>query len=362
MIIIERYIFKSFIYTFLSCVFILWIIYIIGDIFGFLDEILRERIPFTSLAAFYMYLTPFIIGQTMPISTLIACVFILGNLNRQNEITALRASGIGVWSILRPMLVAAFIVSLFMFVVNDKLLPPAMQMANRIRYEKLDIGKRGSSQSVKIKGVALWGSGNRIVYAEKFDIKNNVLEGVIVHQQDKDQNLILRIDAKKANWVDDKWVAEDVIMFEMNNRGEFISDPIVKNELPLEITETPTDFVNEHSKPENMSYAQLRKYIKIFATGSSRTYRRFSVDLNNKIAFPFACIVTILISAPFALSSKRGGALIGMATGILVAILYIPVMGIVLALGKGGTFPPLFAAWFTNFLFGGAGIYFLSKY
>ncbi|UCD54814.1 MAG: LptF/LptG family permease, partial [Candidatus Omnitrophota bacterium] len=86
MVIVERYIFKGFIRTFLFCVFILWILFIIGDIFGFLDEILREHIPFSNLAAFYWYFTPFILMQIIPVSTLIACVYLLGNLNKHNEI------------------------------------------------------------------------------------------------------------------------------------------------------------------------------------------------------------------------------------------------------------------------------------
>ena len=79
MVIVERYIFKGFIWTFLFCVFILWLLFVIGDIFGFLDEILRERIPATNLAAFYWYLTPFILTQIIPVSALIACVYVLGN-------------------------------------------------------------------------------------------------------------------------------------------------------------------------------------------------------------------------------------------------------------------------------------------
>ncbi|MFC1576656.1 LptF/LptG family permease [Candidatus Omnitrophota bacterium] len=131
MVIVDRYIFKSFITIFTFCIFFLWMLYIIGDIFGFLDEILKERIPVSSLAAFYWYMTPFILTQIIPVSTLIACVFLLGNLNRSNEITAFRASGISIWRILKPMLIGAFIISLFTFVLNDRLLPPACYVCEK---------------------------------------------------------------------------------------------------------------------------------------------------------------------------------------------------------------------------------------
>jgi len=364
MVIIDRYIFKNFITSFLFCVFILWVLYIVGDIFGFLDEILRERIPATSLIAFYWYLTPFILTQMIPVSSLIACVFVLGNLNKHNEITALRASGISVWKMLRPMLITAFVVSLFVFVLNDRLLPPAMRLANRIRYEKLDVGKRGKAQSIKVNNVALYGEGNRIIFAREFDIKNNILKDVIIHRHDRKNDLILKISVQEMYWADgQKWRGRGVIQCKMNNRGEFIGEPkISSEEIDIPVFETPTDFVNNQWKPEFMSFTQLKKYIRIFATGGERTYRRLLVDLNYKLAFPFTCMVTILISAPFALSTKRGGALLGMAKGIVIALLYIPLMAVGLALGKGGVLPPSLGAWFSNILFGGLGIYLLNKF
>ncbi len=362
MVIIERYIFKGFILTFIFCVLVLWVMFIIGDIFGFLDEILREHIPIASLAAFYWYFTPFALTQIIPISALIACVYLLGNLNRHSEITALRASGVSIWKILRPMLVAAFIISLLVFVLNDRLLPPAMRMANRIRYEKLDVGKRGKSQSIKVKNVAIYGYGNKIIFAREFDIKKNVLKDIIIHQQDVKNDLILKISAQKIYWENGKWRGNNVVVYRLNKKGEFIGEPVVSEETVVAIAETPTDFVNNQWKPEYMSYAQLKRYIDIFATGSKKTYRRLLVDLNHKLAFPFTCVITILISAPFALSTRRGGVLLGMAKGIVIALLYIPVMAIGLALGKHGVFPPFVGAWFSNVLFGGLGIYLLNKF
>ena len=363
MVILDKYIFKGFIFTFLFCVIILWVFYIIGDVFGFLDEILREGIPASSLIDFYINLTPFIIIQIMPVSILIACVFILGNLNRQNEVTAMRASGISIWEMLRPMLICAFVVSLFVFIINDKILPNAMRRANRIRYEELDVGKRGKDAATKVKKVALYGEGNRIIYAAEFDIDNNILKDVIIHQHGLEHDLVLKISAKEMRWNGFKWVGEDVVIYKMNNKGEFIGDPTIAKTRMILIDETPTDFINYQWKPEYMSFGQLKKYTKAFATGSKKTYRSLLVDLNYKIAFPFTCMITILISAPFTLSTRRGGALVGMAKGIIIAVAGIPtLMAFGLALAKGGTVPPFLGAWLSNIVFGGIGIYFINRY
>jgi len=364
MIIVARYIFKGFIGIFLFCTFILWILFVIGDIFGFLDEILRTHIPLASLIRFYWYLTPFILTQIIPIASLIACVYLLGNLNKHNEITALRASGISIWEVLRPIIAATFVISLAVFILNDRCLPSAMRIANRIRYEKLDAGKRGSSHSgIKIENVAIYGHGNRIIFARSFDIQKNILNDVIIHQHDVKNDLVLRFSAQTVYWTKkNNWRAKNVILYKMNNKGEFIGDPVIAKEMDAGLRETPTDFINNQWKPEFMSFMQLKRYMRIFAAGSKKTYKRFLVDLNHKVAFPFTCMVMVLISAPFALSTKRGGALLGMAKAIVIALLYIPFMAIGIALGKGGALPPFIGAWFSNILFGGVGIYLLKKY
>ncbi len=363
MVIIEKYVFKGFIWLFLLCLVLLWVLYIIGDIFGFLDEILKAGISVSSLAAFYYYLTPFILTQTIPISALIASVYLLGNLNRDNEITAMRASGISVWEILKPILATAFLVSLCVFILNDRLLPGAMRKANRIRYEKLDVAKRGKSGTINVYNVAIYGKGDKIIFAKRFDIQKEMLEDIIIHQHDARQDLILKISAKNIYWTKNKkWRGKDVVIYKTDNSGRFIGDPIVAAEMDMPMTETPTDFVNNQWKPEFMSYKRLKGYMDVFATSSKKTYRRLLVDLNYKISFPFACVMTILISAPFTLSTQRGKALIGMAKGIVVALLYVPVMAVGLALGKGGMLPPVLGAWFGNIIFSAAGIYLLSKY
>ncbi len=124
------------------------------------------------------------------------------------------------------------------------------------------------------------------------------------------------------------WRGKDVVVFKTDNSGRFIGKPVVAAEMDIPMTETTTDFVNNQWKPEFMSYNRLKDYMKVFATSSKRTYRRFLVDLNYKIAFPFACVVTVLISTPFTLCAHRGKALMGMAKGIILALLYVPVRSV----------------------------------
>ena len=357
--IIDRYVFKSFIFIFLFCSVFLYVLYVVGDIFGFLDEILREHIGADSLFLFYMYMFPFVITQIAPVSCLLAGVFTLGNLNMHNEITAFRASGIGLFKILTPVLTGAAVISAALFIINDRVVPDSMRMANKVRYEQLEVGKRGSSKV--IRNVAIYGQGNKIIFAKKFDMERNELDDIIIHEQSRTQNTIGKTTIMKMKWQDNKWIGTDMVVYRINQEGDFVSTPEMYSRGIINIRETPLDFINNQWNPQFMSYNQLKKYLEVFLAGSKMAKMRFTVDLYYKLSFPFSCIAMILISAPFTLVTRRGGALIGMAKGILIGLIYVPLVAVGIALGRGGILPPFLGAWLANLTLGGTGLFFVLK-
>jgi len=357
--IIDRYIFKSYISAFFFCLVFLYGLYVVGDVFGFIDEILRDRIAFSALFYFYLYMLPYVITQMAPVSCLLACVFILGNLNRHNEITALRASGIGLFKILQPMLLGAVIVGACLFILNDRVVPNSMMIANKIRYEKLELGKRGSSKI--LSNVAIFGQGNRLIFARRFDTGKNQLDEVIIHRQDAEQNVTSKMSIKNMRWTGQRWIGTEVVMYHINEKGEFLGVPEIFPELEIKLPEKPIEFLNNQWQPQFMSYSRLKKFLHVFMGGSKLAHMRYSVDLQYKISFPFSCLAMILVAAPFTLVTRRGAALTGMVKGILLALSYIPLVALGLALGKGGHLPPFLAAWLANIVLGGIGLYLTIK-
>lgn len=358
--IIDRYIFASFILIFLFCSVFLYALFVVGDIFGFLDEILREHIGAGALASFYFHMMPFVLTQIAPIACLLSSVFLLGNLNRHNEITALKASGVSLLKILQPMLLGAAVISVCVFLLNDKIVPHSMRMANKIRYEDLEVGKRGSSKIMR--NVAIYGYGNKIIFSKKFDFGKNVLEDTIIHTYDQSQKIVHKISVKTMLWKNNKWLGKNVVIYYIDKNGAFIGMPEIYEEKQIPLKESPLDFINNQWQPQFMSYAQLKKYLTVFLAGSKFAQRRLTVDLYYKVSFPFSCLVMILVAAPFTLVTARGAALLGMAKGILIALTYIPIVAVGLALGKGGTLPPFLAAWLANIVLGGTGLYLTLKH
>jgi len=357
---LEKYICKSYITTFLFCITLLMVLGVIGDILGFLDDIFKNNIPLASILLFYFYFAPFAFVNMVPFACLISAVFVFNNLSKNHEITAIITSGISIWKVIKPVFLVTCILCLATFIVNEKLVPTAMEKATRIRQEELETGDE--KEKGTIKNLAVYGKGDQIIFAKEYNPGKRELGNVIIHKQNKDRVIVKKISARSVKWRDDGfWLGTDVMVFKMGPDGEFTWGPEVHKNRKMPIREGPDDFLNTQWDPKLMSYRQLERYIKILRFSSPAAVRRFLVDLNYKLAFPFMAMVIILVGIPFSIATGRANALIGMAKGITLPMLYLPVMAFSLALGKGGVLPPVLAAWLSNIVFAVWGIYLINK-
>ena len=358
--ILEKYVLKSFVCSFLFCITLLIVLGIIGDILGFLDDIFKHDIPLGSIMAFYFYLAPFAFVNMLPFACLLSAVYVFNTLSKNHEVTAVVASGLSLWELLRPVLLVTFLFCLVAFIVNDRVVPSTMEKSNRIKKEELQ--NREDKKEQGIEDIAVYGKGDQIIFAKSFVPATKTLSHVIIHKQDPEHVITEKISARLVKWdYSGVWKGEDVVVFKVDAEGDFISDPEVHKTLDIYIEETPEDFLNNQWDPRFMSYGQLKEYLKVFNVGSTSTVRRLVVDLNYKLALPFTALITVLVGVPFSIETGRASALIGMARGITIAILYLPVMAVSLALGKGGVLPPAVSAWLCNVIFMFIGIYFVNR-
>ncbi|HNX91534.1 MAG TPA: LptF/LptG family permease, partial [Candidatus Omnitrophota bacterium] len=301
--IIEKYILRSYLVSVVFCLLLLVVVGVVGDILGFLDDIFKNNIPLDSILKFYLYFAPFAFVNMVPFSCLLAAVFVFNNLSKNHEISAIITSGISLWDLMKPVLVATFMICLITFIVNETVVPASMEKANRIRQEKLE--SSDEKQQV-IKNMAVYGKGDQIIFAKEYSKADKRMDSVIIHKQNKSQVVVQKINARTVKWRDDGyWLGKDVLVFNLADNGDFSLDPQYYETRKMPILEKPGDFANAQWDPKMMSYRKLKAYIKILGHNSPTTVRRFLVDLHYKLAFPFAALVIILVGIPFSITTGR---------------------------------------------------------
>ena len=359
--IIDRYMTRAFLGPFIWCVFVFIIMAVIIDIFSFIENIVKFKIPVTSIIAFYVYYTPTIFLQVVPMAVLLSTIYVLSNLNKHNEITAMKSSGISLWRILTPILIMGVLISLVTFIVNDKVIPVSSRVSSAIRRDELEKEKRKASQGKIIQNVAIYGAGNRIVFARNYDTERKTLEDIIIHEHDASENLISKITAQSGAWTAEGWEFHKVIIYKIDNAGRILRETAFFNKKIVPLKEKPGDFANREWRADYVSYKELKRYIKNFKGSSTKLVKGLLVDLHYKIAFPCISFIIILIGAPFAIITTRGGVLIGIGMSLAIGLLYYAFIAISLAFGKAGMLPPMISAWLGNIVFAVLGVYLVNK-
>ncbi len=357
--IMDRYILKEFVFAFLYCLTAFILLYIIADLFNYIDEMVRNHVPAKTVLVYYAAFTPTILVQVCPMGVLLATIYTLSTLKKTNEITAMRVSGVSLWRIIMPILFMGAILSIVVFVINDRVVPELMPIASKIRDKDIKQKKKGA-KSV-IENIAVFAAGNRIIYARSFDTKRNELKEVIIHQNDKDQRLVMKISAQKGSWKNGRWLLEDGNSYNLNGTGHIIGNPKPFRRKWVDLEERPKDFIEKGRQPEFMNYRQLKTYIERFSLKRSSTTRKLLVDLYYKTSLPFLSFVVIFVAAPFAFMIQRGGLLVGLGVSILLGLIFYGVCAVTLALGKAGILPPFISAWLASLFFLCAGIYLIKK-
>ena len=103
-----------------------------------LANLAGKGLPWSAIGKFFVLSLPFTVAMTMPMAVLVATLFTFGRMAAEHEITAFKASGVRVRTLMAPVLLCAFLLSLAMVAFNDQVLPRAN---HELRILQNDIAK-----------------------------------------------------------------------------------------------------------------------------------------------------------------------------------------------------------------------------
>ena len=350
-----RYILREFLKTLFLSLGAFLVIYLVVDILQGMAMIMEHRPALSLVAKLYALKIPKIVSQVTPVAVLLSTLITLGLLSKNSEVTAMKSSGISLYLIVAPILLMAFIVSIFLFVSNEYIVPHTIREVFFI--EKVLIKKE--AQKSFFKQNKIWyRSDNAIYNILLFEPDINRLKGVTVYYIGDGFRLTKRIEAREAAWDGTAWrfydVREDVI-------GNTAIATNTYKELQVNLPESPEALKTVERDSDEMGFRELREYVRrLRSEGYDPT--RFAVDMHSKLSFPFTSLVMALLGIPFALKSGRSsGIAFGVGISVLVGFGYWLIMSLGLSLGRAEVLPPLLSAWGANIVFGLAGILMMVK-
>jgi LPS export ABC transporter permease LptF/LPS export ABC transporter permease LptG len=358
-LILDDYILRDFLLYLgmILCSFL--VLLLVFTFFELLGDIVRNRVPLVLVGAYLVNVTPYFLYNSTHISVLLAVLITFGLMQKGNEITAMKATGISIYRVILPVLVIAGVLSTGLFFFEQFYLPQANKRQDALRNQI-----KGKPPQTYLRPDRKWIFGQRsdIYYYEFFDADQNRFGNVSVFEFDPHSfALTRRIYAQRAHWADSlgKWVFERG--WARSFHGTAIADYRPFDAATFdELAEPPSYFKKEVKQSSEMNYAELRQYIHDLQQ-SGFDVLRLRVQLQKKFAFPLITFVMAVLAIPFALRTGRRGALAGVATAIGIAGVYFVVAGLFEAMGNTSQLPPALAAWSPDLLFGLAGAYLITK-
>ncbi len=354
--ILDRYINTSIIRIFLSTVVMFCLLYIVIDITSTLDEIIDRKVPIPVLINYYLAFFPIILVQTSSIACLIATLFTFSSLNNNNEVIVMRSSGLNFWQITKPAIIFGILISIVVLYLNERYVPAALEATKKIRNQNMILEvDRLINTSGKITNLTFYGLQNRLYYVDTFYPVNKEMEGITIIEYDQTQNIRQKIVALKGKWTGLAWKFYQCQITEFNETSlSSLAKVKIYDEKLMDIPETPDDFVRQHINVDSMNIKQLKEYIDRFSkSGATKAINNLRVDLHQKIAYPIGNFVIVLTGLPFAMMirSRKGMTFTSLGLAVAIGFVYYVANAVSLALGKGGLFPPILAAWATPLLF-----------
>ncbi|MBW2356451.1 MAG: LPS export ABC transporter permease LptG [Deltaproteobacteria bacterium] len=321
-------------------------VYLAVDFFEKVDNFLEKNVPLDRALAYLTYKLPFIVAQVMPLGLLLAVTITFGLMNKRNELLALRAGGVGLGRLMRPIVALGILSTILLFFLSEAVVPPTMDRANRIwrgevRQEAMLVSRQHN----------IWVKGRRsIVFLQHYHGPSRTAYGLTVNRFDDDFRLVERLDAEAGSYRDGRWRLVGV-MAQRRRPGGGAMTVTFHDTLTAALELAPEDLSRAAREGSEMSYGELRRHVERMAAEGydAGAYR---VDLQAKLAFPVICLILAVVGAGIGLHrlAHRGLAL-AVAIGLGLAFLYWVFFSFCLSLGYGEMLPPLVAAWAANLLF-----------
>jgi lipopolysaccharide export system permease protein len=330
----------------------------IGNLSDLANKIADSNLPLADAIEILLLKVPEFVTYSLPVSLLLATLLTYGRLSNDNELIALRGCGVSLYRLLVPTLGLCLVVTGITFFFNENIVPAANYRATEILGRTIQAQTNfGPDRDLYYPHYDIHtlanGTKNRqlksLFYAEKFDQK--IMKSVTVLRWSK-QDLQQIIIAESATWnpIDNVWDFFNGTLYQLAPPHASYREAVHFKTRKIPLPRSAFDFANQSRDPYEMNIAQAIEYLQLLTLGGDeKRLKMFQVRIQQKIAFPFVCIVFGIIGA--ALGSLPQQIARGTSFGLSVAIvfLYYFLSFLIGSLGLIGVLSPFLAAWLPNF-------------
>lgn len=350
MTLIDRYVFTAFLRVLMWSLLAFTTIFLLVDLFDHLDNFLDDDASTLSILKYYFYQLPFILDLIFPVSMLLASLFTLGLLSKNNEYTAVLSSGVSLAKCTRVILVFALLMSGVALWFREGVVPESNRRQTDVKHYEIEKKARdvlkGKSDFTYI------GEGGRVFVVRRFRPRPPTLQQLSVQVFD-DSTMVERIDAERAAWNGSQWELLEGTVRRFEDGQEAVER--FSQRLLGGAVEPPENFARRHVDPDDMNYRELDRFAAwVSRTGGDPTPYRAAMA--HKISFPLINLILTALGLALGAGRRKTTLWAGFGLTVGLAFVYYLLMNFGQELGKSGAIPIWVSAWTGNILYGIAAV------
>jgi lipopolysaccharide export system permease protein len=333
------------------------VIFVTVNAFDHFSRWVDKDVTVMTFLRYYYYGLPYIVVLVMPIAVLICSLFLVSSMARNNELTAMRASGVSIPRIFMPLIVVGFLISVLTLGIGDFVMADANYLQSQVK--RVEIDGRDPIDYLMRNDFAHRTLDGAIVTIGLFDGRNEAISRATIEWFDDSLRVIRRIDAQRLVYLDSVWTAVNAEERRFSPTGEMAF--LHHDTLPVhEIEDNPEDFGSRAKSAAEMNIFELHEHIqRVRIAGGNPTGDLVEFWLT--LFFPFSTLIMVLVGAPMATSNPRSGRSTSIGLAVLLGFIFFSLARFGQTLGHKGALPPILAASLPEIVFILLGIWLFRR-
>ncbi len=351
--ILSRYVLREYLVPLSYCLTGFVSIYILFELFGSFSRLTAAKPGWMKIVRYFAgYLAPYF-EWLAPACLMLATLYTMWNFCRHSELVAMRASGIGFFAIVKPLLFVAVLMAAFVAYVNEVFVPANAQWAKQFRDARFDEDDMAQAANIVYRNPVddrTWNVGMMITDDAK------VLEDVTVSVDYPEGGRKMTVKSDRAEYLDGQWWFLRPTVFYFDRQGAEMASPVPELEkLSLRpfptFTEEPRDFILQNRNSQYYSVADRMRFLRTHPSMAPKERTKSEYDLWAQIASPLACIVITLFAIPAGIATGRQSVFKGIVGALAMFFSFYALTIGFMVLSRLGWCPPLLAAFLPDAVF-----------
>ncbi len=342
--ILDRYILKKFLFSFLFVLLLLTVIITLIDFTEKNGYFIKHKLGYKEIMEYYGAYMVFIINFITPITVFITTVFVTSRLAQHTELIAMLSSGVSFLRLLATYLVGAMTIVLCSFFLTGWILAKANIKRVAFETEYIDSVFRSRSQHLHIRM-----DPAHYLYVERYRTYNNSGTNVII-ETISDNQLLERLSAKRITWLEaeGKWRLQDWMLRKIEGLEEHIQQGSTLDTL---LNIHPNDFSINPKLHETLTLPELNAHIESLQNKGADNVYIFLTEKYVRYMTPCAAIILTCMGVVVSARKARRGIGLQIALGFILAFVYIALFLFAKGVAAAKGTHLLLTVWIPNIVF-----------